>query len=584
MARTTVFSALIAAGVLAFAADAGAQQLRYSTTAPGGIASTGNTLGLAKGTDENGPGTAHSIGTFISLDPQLVDDAPDNSNNPWPFGTTWDWTQNGSAAQLSLPDGAQVLHAELVWAGSHDYWPETVTEHIDLPVTFMADTDEISVSPDPATAQTLEEQSYTGFWANYYLRSADVTSFVQNHGTATYAVAGVPATQGELTNTLSAAGWSLVVAYRHDASPIRNLSVFVGGTFVDEDSSVDYTVTGFCAPPYGVVEGQATVAALEGDANLTGEDFAIGETSQGAFVSMAGPNNPQNNFFCSQINDDDGLLDTAGSFGDRNHDALGGQNIPGARQGWDHTTVAVSSATGHVVNDQTSAVLRTTTVGDSYFPVLVAFELDVKAPDFSDSLTNASMQTAQIGDQFTVTTTLANSGEAQATNLKFAMPLDSGLSLLSFQLDGVNGDAKGNPVTADMLVQGIDAGVLEVGELLTVSLFVEVIGQPDNGTDFVFAPDWAHSFTSCSSDPAIDESFAGPNVAVQYYSDQGDPEDPPQDPPPQDPPTDNDAFGDDPVEEGGCACSTPGTGSAPTGWGGLSLLALGAAMALRRRR
>ncbi|MBW2458982.1 MAG: hypothetical protein JRI68_31070 [Deltaproteobacteria bacterium] len=347
---------------------------------------------------------------------------------------------------------------------------------------------------------------------------------------------------------------------------------------------MDYTVTGFCAPPYGVVEGKATVAALEGDANLTGEDFAIGESPQGAFVSMSGPNNPQNNFFGSQINNPHGLLDTTGSFGDYNHDAINGENVPGARQGWDHTTVALSSETGHVSNNQTSAVLRTTTVGDSYYPVLVALELDVKAPDFSDSLTQASMQTAQIGDQFTVTTTLANSGEAQATDLQFAMPLDSGLNLLSFQLDGVDGDAQGNPVTADMLAQGIDAGVLQVGEMLTVSLFVEVAGQPANGSDFVFSPDWGHRFTSCSSDPAIDESFSGPAVTVQYYYDQGDPQDPPQDPPPQDPPVDNDAFGDDPVQEGGCACATPGTGSAPTGWGGLSLLALGAAMALRRRR
>ena len=30
---------------------------------------------------------------------------------------------------------------------------------------------------------------------------------------------------------------------------------FVGGSFVDEDSVQDYTVSGFCAPPYGVVEG-----------------------------------------------------------------------------------------------------------------------------------------------------------------------------------------------------------------------------------------------------------------------------------------------------------------------------------------
>ena len=398
-----------------------------------------------------------------------------------------------------------------------------------------------------------------------------------------YAVSGVPATQGTLIDSLNAAGWSLVVAYRHDASPIRNLSVFVGGSFVDEDSSVDYTVTGFCAPPYGVVEGKVTVAALEGDANLTGEDFAIGETSQGAFISLSGPNNPQNNFFCSQINDHDGLLDKTGSFGDYNHDAAQGANVPGARQGWDHTTVAVSSEAGQVSNNQTSAVLRTTTVGDSYFPVLVALELDVKAPDFSDSLTQASMQSAKIGDQLTVTTTLANSGEAQATDLRFAMPLDSGLSLVSFTLDGVTGDAQGNPVTETDLVHGIDAGILYVGELRTVKLFVEVIGEPDNGTDYVFAPDWAHSFTSCSSDPAIDETFAGPAVAVQYDYDTGVPQDP-EEPPVEDPPADNDAFDDDPIQEGGCACEAPGSGTAPTGLGALSLLALGAAMALRRRR
>ncbi|RLB62958.1 MAG: hypothetical protein DRI90_07915 [Deltaproteobacteria bacterium] len=585
MARTTVFSALVAAGLLSFAVDADAQQLRYSTTAPGGIASTGNTLGLAKAEDQNGPGTEDSIGTFISLDPQLIDDAPANVNNPWSSGTTWDWTQNGSAAALSLPVGAQVLHAELVWAGSHDYWPETVTEWIDLPVALLAGTDEIAVAPDPATAQTLEEQSYTGFWANYYLRSADVTSFVQQHGATMYAVAGVPATQGTLIDSLNAAGWSLVVAYRHDASPIRNLSVFVGGTFVDEDSSVDYTVTGFCAPPFGEVEGKATVAALEGDADLTGEDFGIGETSQGSFVSLSGPNNPQNNFFCSQLNDNDGLLDKTGSFGDHNHDAAMGENLPGARQGWDHTTVALSSTAGQVSNNQTSAVLRTTTVGDSYFPVLVALELDVKAPDFSDSLTQASLQTAKIGDQFTVTTTLANSGEAQATDLSFAMPLDAGLSLVSFSIDGVAGDAHGNPVSQADLDSGIDAGILHVGEMRTVELLVEVASEPQGGNEYVFAPDWGHSFTSCSSDPAIDESFAGPTVAVQYDYDDGEPNDPPvEDPPVEEPPADNGDDYTDPIQEGDCGCKVPGSGTAPNGMGALSLLALGAAMALRRRR
>jgi hypothetical protein len=224
-----------ALGLGAYPAEA--QQLRYSATAPGRIASTGNTLGLAKAPDENGPGTAHSICTFIALDPANSDREPRNADNPRPRGTTWDWQQNGLAAVLHLPEGAQVLHAELVWAGSYAYWPEEVAAWLDEPVSLLTADAQLLVTPDPATAQTLAEQSYTGFYANHYLRSADVTSFVAGQGATTCTVADVPATQGKATNALSGAGWSMVVAYRHDRLPIRNVSIFVGGSFVDEDSS-----------------------------------------------------------------------------------------------------------------------------------------------------------------------------------------------------------------------------------------------------------------------------------------------------------------------------------------------------------
>ena len=578
---------LAALGVLGlFANEAAAQQLRFSTTAPGGIVATGNTLGLAKATNENGPGTAHSIGAFIALDPASIDDSPYNAANPWPLGTTSDWTLNGSMAVLKLPAGAQVLHAELVWAGSWAYWPEDVGAYLDDPVALFAGSDALDVSPDPSTALTLEELSYTGFAANYYLRSADVTSFIASHGATAYTVAGVPATQGDNTNSLSGAGWSLVVAYRHEQQPIRNLSVFVGGSFVDEDSQVDYTVSGFCAPPYGVVEGNAVIAALEGDANLTGEDLGVGQTSEGSFVSLSGPNNPENNFFCSQVNGPDGNLDPSGSFGDVNHDPVAGVNVPGARQGWDLTTVALSSDEGHLKNDQTSAVLRTTTVGDSYLPVLVALEIDVKSPDFSDSKTDASMDEVEIGDQFTVTTTLKNSGEAPATELALSLPLESGLELESFSLDGHTGDASGNPVSAAALAQGIDAGMLDVDETRLVELTVTVVGKPDNGSYFVFAPDWGHTFQMCASDPGIDEAFAGPTASVDYLEPQsggvggGEPEPPP--PPPGDgtPPQ----ADDDPVDPSGCACTAVGSDLPLDSSGSIALLALGAALALRRRR
>lgn len=579
MSRSFIVASLLAAGVLAFASSADAQQLRFSTTAPGGVASTGNTLGLSKASNQNGPGMQHSIGTFIALDPNSVDNLPANTSNPWSFGTTSDWTKNGSAAVLELPEGAQVLHAELVWAGSYDYYPEDVSAYLDSAVSMVANNAEISVQPDPATAQTLAEQSYLGFWANYYLRSADVTAFVSQHGATTYAVGGVPATQGDTTNTLSGAGWSLVVAYRDSKAPIRNLSVFVGGTFVDEDATQDYTVTGFCAPPNGVVEGKAVISSLEGDANLTGEDLSIAETAQGSFVSLSGPNNPEQNFFCSQINDRDGMLDTAGSFGNANHDPFTGANVAGGRQGWDLTTVALSSMDGHLKNDQQSAVLRTTTVGDSYFPVLVALELDVKAPDFGDSITEASKPSVVIGDEFTVTATLSNNGEALADALELAMAIDPGLSLEDFLLDGNQGDANGTAVTASALGSGVAAGGLDIGELRTAELTFKVVAPPSNGTEYLFAPDWSHRFTMCTSDPPIDESFQGPTAVVAYAGDGGEPTEP--DPTEPDPSGGPSTFGD-PVEEGGCGCRTAGSGSTPAG--ALALLALGAALATRRRR
>jgi MYXO-CTERM domain-containing protein/uncharacterized repeat protein (TIGR01451 family) len=578
-------SALVAAGMVSFAAtdDAEAQELRFATTAPGGIASTGNTLGLAKGYGENGPGVAHSIGTFTTVDDTLVDDLPANDLNPWWMGTTSDWTQNSSSSTLQLPPGSTILHAELVWAGSWDYYPEYVGDYLDTEITFSADGANIDVAPDPASALTTSVQSGTGFWANYYLRSADVTSFVQQHLATAYTVAGVPATQTTEIDGLSAAGWTLVVAYRNDDNPIRNLSIFVGGSFVDEETSVDYTVNGFCAPPDGEVEGNVVISALEGDANLTGEDLAIGNGTD--FVSLYGPNNPETNFFCSQINGNDGLLDMSGTFGDMNHDAIAGEQVAGARQGWDLTTIPLSSSMGHITNDQTEAVLRTTTIGDSYFPTLAAFELDVTSPDFGDSMTDADVDVVQSGDQIVVTTTLTNDGEALADTLVFSMPLDPGLQLTDFTLDGQSGDANGQPVDAAALAAGIAAGSLDVGELRSVVLTFDVMAPPASGDEYVFAPRWEHSFYMCSTDAPINESFNGPEDTVQYLTPPGDD---PMDPPPMDdPPTEDEPDGpfDDPVEEGGCACTAVGddsNNSAPTS--ALALVALGAAIALRRRK
>ncbi|MBL8739739.1 MAG: DUF11 domain-containing protein [Myxococcales bacterium] len=487
--------------------SAEAQELRFTATDAGNIVSTGNTLGLAKELNLNGPGIRDSIGTFLTLGGGS-DNTPANPLNPWPAGTTNDWTQNGSAAELSLPVESTVLYAELLWGGSYQY-VEDVTPFLNDDVTLTAGANSITVSPDPATAVTESGTANTGFAIRYYMRSADVTSFVANALSGTYSVSGVPATQTTSINSLNAAGWTLVVAYRDQAQSTKNLSVFVGGSFVDEDSQVDYGVSGFCAPPAGVVEGTAVVSAIEGDANLTGDQFLIAPSVAGPFVNLSAPNNPANNFFCSQLNDADGQLDTSGTFGNVNHDAAAGVNVSGARQGWDVTTLPLSSNVGQLQNGQTSAVLRTITTGDSYMPILAAFAIDVNSPDFSGAGTgvSATPTTVTVGDTFTVTSTLDNDGEVTAQDVTFQLQLPAGVSLVSFETDGSPGDINGNAVTGATLASGVDEGDLAPNATRTVTLELSVDSEP-LGTTIPGSPIWSYAFEVCQNGPLYDQTFS----------------------------------------------------------------------------
>ena len=89
------------------AQEPGYLQRRVVTT-NGAITFVGNALGLNKESTTDSPGTAGSIGTFITTDTSLRD------NPTWPFGTTGDWHLNSSSASLGMPAGSRVIHAELI--------------------------------------------------------------------------------------------------------------------------------------------------------------------------------------------------------------------------------------------------------------------------------------------------------------------------------------------------------------------------------------------------------------------------------------------------------------------------------------
>ncbi|MBD5631802.1 MAG: DUF11 domain-containing protein [Clostridia bacterium] len=381
---------------------------RYSDVKKGGIVFTGNTLGLSKASNQNAPGTEGSIGAFTSLNSAL-------QVGTFPAGTTLDYTQNGSRAVLNMPSGSTVLYAELVWGGLFRSSANNISALTNNNVTFTTPLGTFTVAPDPVTAQNFNIAA-DNITVGFYVRTADVTALVQAALGGTYAVQGVPALIEALdsrTADTNHAGWTLAVVYENATLPLRNLTVWSGGAVVSPNTgSTTITVTDFLTPEVLPITGKIFVSAQEGDAVLTGDSMLFGQ-SVATLTPLSGPNNPQNNFFVSQINNVNGTLDTTGTFGMRNANAAAGTNTTACRQGWDITAVDVSSK---LAASQSSAVIRFTSDGDLYVPNALALQIDSKGANL-EVTKSADRTFAEVGEEITYTLVIENTGTVDALNV-----------------------------------------------------------------------------------------------------------------------------------------------------------------------
>jgi len=151
--------------------------LRYGNTAAGAVTFTGNTLGLNKANNVNGPGNVGSIGALITLN-------TNSTGGTYGPGTTLNWTNDSSAAVLRMPTNSTVLYAELIWSGSAILGanpplnsPSNILNYITLTNTVrfvLPGGSTNNVTPDPATANLVSN----GTTAVFYIRSANVTALV----------------------------------------------------------------------------------------------------------------------------------------------------------------------------------------------------------------------------------------------------------------------------------------------------------------------------------------------------------------------------------------------------------------------
>lgn len=403
---------------------------RFSDVKKGGITFTGNTLGLSKAPNQNAPGTEGSIGAFTSLNNAL-------QVGTFPAGTTLSYLQNGSRATLNLPAGSAILYAELVWGGLFRSSENDISALTNNSVIFTTSQGAFTIAPDPLTAQNFNIPA-NDITVGFYVRSADVTALIQPATAQTLSVEAVPALIEALDNRTADtnhAGWTLAVVYENPSLPLRNLTVWSGGTVVSPNTgSTTITVTDFLTPDVLPITGKIFVSAQEGDAVLTGDQMLFGQTVP-TLALLSGPNNPQNNFFASQINNENGLLDTSGTFGNRNANAAAGTNTSACRQGWDITAVDVSDKLAAI---QSSAVIRFTSDGDLYVPNALALQIDSKGANLT--VTKSADKTyADVGKEITYTLVIENTGTVNALNttINDMLPPETALVADSVTVDGV---------------------------------------------------------------------------------------------------------------------------------------------------
>ncbi|MEO3944660.1 hypothetical protein [Gorillibacterium sp. CAU 1737] len=456
-------------------------------------------MGLSRSEVSGVPGTSDSIGAFVTTNTAL-------RYGTYPFGTTDNYLLNSSSAILTLPAGSSILYAELIWGGTYVNGTTNLTSAINNPVLFTTPVGTSEVSPDSATSNTFD----LGSGALGYVRTANVTTLIQQGGAGTYTTGRVVGTL-TISNdpTANNAGWTLGVIYQNASLPFRNMSLRAGAVLVQSTSSaVTTTLTGFSTPVSGALGGRALFSAQEGDANRTGDQALFGPTTS-TLVALSGTNNFANNFFASQINNDSGALDTTGTFGTRNQtNGAPGTNISGGRQGWDITNVDISA---RLTNNQTSAVLRLTTSGDAYVLNANALQIDINAPRVGVTK-SANVTGSLVGDTIRYTVTVTNTGTANATDMIVTDSLPTGLTFVSGSVTVAGVSRPTGDITA-----GVPVGTLAPGASITVAYSARVTSMP--GTQLlVNTANASFNFQSVAGGPITPAVIPSNGVTTPVYS------------------------------------------------------------------
>lgn len=492
--------------------------VRFQANAPGDILLRGNSLmtcpsslACTDAINRTGSGNALNNNGFPM---EFVDVDADPS------------TRSSSSADVSLPANSTVIFAGLYWS-AYTAGPRTPppagTAKDRLLFKVPGDSAYRTVLAAPANPTNPVDGTSTGV---PYVSFADVTSIVKAAGSGTYTGADIHAATG----TDSYAAWSLVLAVRAPQLPQRSLTVFDGfGTIQNSagDTTLDIPLTGLSTPPSGVVDIRLGAVVMEGDAGNVGDRFEF-VTPANTVTALQDAANPPTNSFNSTVGD-------AGV-------EIPGRVPAGNTFGFDADVFESDVLLG---NSATSATLRLTTGGETFFPAVATFVSNIYAPRL-DVTRSASVLDVDAdgrtrpGDEIRYTVDVENVGDTTAVDAVITDALPAGTAFVpgSIRVDGVpvsdaaNGD-RGEFGAGSLTVRvgsgpggsGGSGGTLAPGASTRVTYQVLITapftagGTVSGSTDATYADAGARTFATSSTASSTAVAAASADLRVAHLAD-----------------------------------------------------------------
>lgn len=419
-------SVLLTISLSVAATASAAPKLRFQTDVKGDIVTIGNALGQECRTlDTKGEmvpvpvvGTVGACGDASTLG----DSAPDvlwrSEDNSARADNTIPIDQARSTAVLAIPQGSQVLYARLYWGGN-------LGEDIALAASAVT-LEKLGSGGGSATlvpnANTDVSTTVGGGGGLVYQSSYDVTAIVQRYGMGSYRLSN--SVRRSIVNRdedVQFNAWSMVVVYRNDKEPVRNIVIYDGLDAVDYGRSVSLGVIGFRVPEGGVPQGRLGVIAYEGDTDK--KDSLMFNN-----MPVADVHNPADNIFNSSRTMSGVAVSVAGDLPQLTGAA-------GSMSGLDLDQIDISSM---LKANDIQASIQANSVDDVYFVGALFTAIRSRKPVIDTTLT-ADPGAVRPGDTVTFTSTTKNIGDDEGTGIVIRHPLPDGMSYVPGSIVFVSG-------------------------------------------------------------------------------------------------------------------------------------------------